>query len=115
MPKAVKIDVCGVMTEVDNMFADEDYRKMKTHDSWALHVPMKWQPSFRLSLVCKGIFEEDDDFNLTASFLYYHLYSNNGKPSSGIVETVWITNEDENGLVDLTVQEVRSILEKVKQ
>ena len=29
MPKAVKIDVCGMMTEVDNMFEDETTGKCK--------------------------------------------------------------------------------------
>ena len=73
MPKSVKIDVCGTMTEVDDVFSDPAYRAQGSHDPWALSVPSSWGPEYRLCLVCKGIFDEDDTINLTATYLYQNL------------------------------------------
>ena len=115
MPKAIKIDVCGVVSEVDDMHEDPDYKEMESHDPWALHVPMSWKyKKYCLTMVCKGIFEESDTINLTASYLYHHLYSKNGHPPGPVVETVWFLNEDQDKCLDMTKEDIEYILKHTR-
>ena len=111
MPKAIKIDVSGKISEVDDVFKDLEYREMKTHDPWALQVPQVWKyKKYCLTMICKGIFEQSDTVNVKASFLYHHLYSSRGYPSGPIVETVWFMNEDREGCTDMTKEDMDYIL-----
>ena len=107
MPKAIKIDVSGNISEVDDVFKDPEYREMDTHDPWALHVPMVWKyKKYCLTMICKGIFEESDKCNFKASFLYHHLYSKNGHPSGPVLGTAWFMNEDNEKELDMTKEDI---------
>ena len=116
MPKkSVKIDICGTLTEVDNLFEDEEYRRMNSHDYCSLNVPMTWEhKKYRLTMVCKGLFEEDDTLNLTASCLHHHLWSTKGHSENVMMDTVWIMNEDSEDTIDMTIEDMRYILEKTQ-
>jgi hypothetical protein len=107
MPKAIKIDVSGNISEVDDVFKDPEYREMATHDPWALHVPMVWKyKKYCLTMICKGIFEESDRCNFKASFLYHHLYSKNGHPSGPVLGTAWFMNEDNEKELAMTKEDI---------
>ena len=111
MPKAIKNDVLGNISEVDDVFKDPEYREMKTHDPWALHVPQVWKYKKQsLTMICKGMFEESDRCNFKASFLYHHLYSKNGHPSGPVLGTAWFMNEDQEDCIDMTKEDMDYIL-----
>ena len=118
MPKALKISGFTI-TEIEcnndgSFIQDEEY---KTHDrSWdafALSRPEIWSgKKFRLAFVCRDTFiKEDTDYNLLGTYLYRILKHQNAVLDDIIFGPFFLMNEDRDGIIDLTVADLKYILE----
>ena len=118
MPKALKISGFTI-TEIEckndgSFIQDEEY---KTHDrSWEAHSlnrPEIWiGKKFRLAFVCRDTFiKEDTDYNLLGTYLYRILKHPNTILDDIIFGSFYLMNEDHNGIIDLTVADLKYILE----
>ena len=118
MPKALKISgftITEIECKNDGSFIQgEEY---KTHDrSWESHSlnrPEFWiGKKFRLAFVCRDTFiKEDTDYNLLGTYLYRILKHPNTILDDIIFGSFYLMNEDHNGIIDLTVADLKYILE----
>ena len=122
MPKALKITSDSVEEiEVSNSGAfiqDEEYQSHKRPwDSHCLSMCERWKhKQFRLSMVCWDMFyPEEDDENFLATYIYRRLKSYNGRPEDLMYGPVYITNEDRDGIIDFTKEDLKYILESLKE
>ena len=112
MVKAIKIDSCGTVSIVEPS-EDEDYKAMGARrggrDSWELGVPERWEhKKFRLSMTTLGFFTEEDDLNLTATYLWCHLRTGGHQH---IVGTVFLFNETKDAMIDMTMEDYGYIMD----
>ena len=132
MPKALKITSDSVEEiEVSNdgaFIQDEEYQSHKRPwDSHCLSMCERWKHrQFRLSMVCWDMFHpEEDAENILATYVYRRLkhYSGcipgggdaGGRPDDLMYGPVYITNEDTDGIVDITKEDLRYILEQLNE
>ena len=122
MPKALKITSDSVEEiEVSNDGAaiqDEEYQSHKRPwDSHCLSMCERWKHrQFKLSMVCWGMFyPEEDDENLLATYVYRRLKYYGGRPEDLMYGPVYITNEDMNGIIDFTKEDLKYILEQLSE
>ena len=120
MPKALKIS-CDTVEEIEvsnncEFIQDEEYQShVRSWDSHCLSRCERWKHRrFRLSMVCWDMFyPEEDEENLLATYIYRRLKHYGGRLEDLIYGPVYITNEDENGIIDFTKQDLKYILEKL--
>ena len=105
--KCVKITADGIMSEVQDFRADEDWKAMRGREGHALPRPEKW--GYNLTIYMLDYFEETDQINKTASVIYSALQHFN-MHSEKLRGTVFITNEDSGGQVNFTVKELNGII-----
>ena len=117
MPKALKISGFSI-TEIecknDGFIQDEEY---KTHDrSWdahGLYKPEMWGgKKFNLAFVCRDTFlREDTDFNILGTYLYRMLKHPTATLDDIIFGPFYLLNEDRDGIIDLTIDDLKYIFE----
>ena len=115
MVKAIKITTAGEISEVDDVYSDEDYQAMQQTkggvDSWCLSIPEQWEhDKFKLSMTTLGFFEPSYLFNQIATILWAKL--RNGR-AQDILGTVFMFNETGDGMIDFTKQDFGYIMEKI--
>ena len=125
MPKAIKISGSEITeVEVSNDAAfiqDPDYQQRKRpFDSHALARPETWDGrKFRLAFVCWDQFYKKDftmdTFNILGSYLYRMLKHRNAIVPDGIPGPVYLINEDTDGIIDLTKEDLRYIVQRSRQ
>jgi hypothetical protein len=116
MVKAIKITELGEVSIVEPE-EDEDYKAMGARhggrDSWELGVPERWEhKKFRLSMTTLGFFTEEDDLNLTATYLWAHLRTGGQQP---ILGTVFLFNETKDEVIDMTMEDFGYIFDCMKK
>ena len=122
MPKALKISGFTI-TEIEcnnsGFIQDEEYIEHKrSWDAHSLCRPEVWEgKKFNLAFVCRDTFiKEDTDYNLLGTYLYRML-----KHPSAILENdiifgpFYLMNEDHNGIIDLTIADLKYILETSRE
>ena len=122
MPKALKITSDSVEEiEVSNsggFIQDEEYQSHKrAWDSHCLSMCERWKhKQFRLSMVCWDMFyPEEDDENFLATYIYRRLKNYGGRPEDIMYGPVYITNEDRDGIIDFTKEDLKYILESINE
>ena len=115
MPKAMKITPNGI-EEIDNIYNDPDYknrRVTKSWDPWALNLPMHWEhKKFKLCVLIPGFFD-GQPFNPTATDIYQKLKCQYQAVPDLIYGTMFITNEDEDEIIDFVKDDLDYILSKI--
>lgn len=107
--KCVKITADGTMTEIINHKEDQDWKEMRGWDARSLPLAEKW--GFRLSIIMQDYFEETDPENQTASMIY-HTLKHAGFSAEVLRGTVFIFNEDLEGEIDFTKEELNEVVFK---
>lgn len=125
MPKALKIsgsEITEVEVSNDSGFIrDPDYlQRKRPFDSHALARPETWDGrKFSLAFVCWDQFYEkdfsEDTFNILGSYLYRMLKHRNAILNDGIPGPVYLINEDRDGIIDLTKEDLRYIVQRSRQ
>ena len=122
MPKALKITSDSVEEiEVSNsgqFLLDADYQSHeRAWDSHCLSMCERWKHrQFRLSMVCWDMFHpEEDAENILATYVYRRLKHYSGRPDDLMYGPVYITNEDTDGIIDFTKEDLRYILEQLNE
>ena len=121
MPKALKISgftITEIECKNDGFIQDEEYKEQKrSWDAHALCRPEVWEgKKFNLAFVCWDTFKrEDTDYNLLGTYLYRTL-----KHPSAILDDIifgpfYLMNEDKDGIVDLTIADLKDILETSRE
>ena len=117
MPKALKISGLTI-TEIEcsnsGFIQDEEYKEHKiSWDSHALSRPEVWDgKKFNLAFVCWDTFnEEDTDYNLLGTYIYRMLKHGEVVVDDIIPGPVYLMNEDHDGIIDLTIADLKYILE----
>ena len=121
MPKALKISGLTI-TEIEcsnsGFIQDEEYKEQKmTWDSHALCRPEVWEgKKFNLAFVCWDMFkEEDTDYNILGTYLYIMLKHGEVVVDDIIPGPVYLMNEDHDGIIDLTIADLKDILETSRE
>ena len=121
MPKALKISGFTI-TEIEcknsGFIQDEEYKEQKrSWDAHALCRPEVWEgKKFNLAFVCWDTFKrEDTEYNILGTYLYRML-----KHPSAILDDIifgpfYLMNEDNDGIVDLTIADLKYILETSRE
>ena len=79
----------------------------------SLIVPERWQPKkYRSTMCMPDLFIETDEANLLATMLYRNLRSVAHKMPDIICGTVFISDENNDELIDLTLVEFNKIVRK---
>jgi len=125
MPTALKISGSEITeVEVSNdggFIRDPDYlQRKRPFDSHALARPDTWEGrKFSLAFVCWDQFYEKDftkdTFNILGSYLYRMLKHRNAILNDGIPGPVYLINEDRDGIIDLTKEDLRYIVQRSRQ
>jgi hypothetical protein len=115
MPKALKIsgfDVTEIEVDDDAFIQDREFKERdRLFDSHYLARPEKWDgKKFRLAFVCWDTFkEEDTDFNILGTYLYRMLKHPLAILDDVIPGPVYLINEDDEGFIDFTIQDLEYI------
>ena len=106
--KCVKIKADSI-TEVVNREEDEDWKGMGSRHGWSLPLAETWQfKKYRLSMITLGYFSESDYDNMPATLLYNQMRKNGNQTI--IQGPVFISNEDGEKTIDITVDEVKEVI-----
>jgi hypothetical protein len=125
MPTALKIS-CSEITEVEvsndgGFIRDPDYlQRKRPFDSHALARPETWDGrKFSLAFACWDQFYEtdfsEDTINILGSYLYRMLKHRNAIADDGIPGPVYLINEDRDGIIELTKEDLRYIVQRSRQ
>ena len=110
MVKALMINTNGIVVEVNDMFNNSHFRDMEK-DGCSLVVPEIWEhDKYKLSFFIEC---HSRKHNPVASYIFNHLTSY-VKLNENIRGTVWIANENDEGAVDMTKDDLRYITSKIK-
>ena len=121
MPKALKISGFTI-TEIEcnnsGFIQDEEY--IEHNRSWDAHSlcrPEVWEgKKFNLAFVCWDTFkEEDTDYNLLGTYLYRMLKHSEVVADDIIPGPIYLMNEDDDGIIDLTIADLKDILETSRE
>ena len=117
MPKALKISGFTI-TEIEcndsGSIQDEEYKEQtRSWGSHALYRPEVWGgKKFKLAFVCWDMFtEEDTEYNILGTYIYRMLKHCEAIPDDVICGPVYLMNEDHDGIIDLTIADLKEILE----
>ena len=114
MVKAIKIKIDGSVEEVVDGREDPEYQDMRMRrsiDTWCLSIPEHWEhKKFKLSMSCYGFFEPDDPLNKLATILWLKIRNSGLQP---IVGTVYLFNEDDDDMIDFTMEDFKYIMDKL--
>jgi len=118
MPTALKITLDTVeeieVSSGGSFIQDEEYQSHKRPwDSHCLSMCEHWKhKKFRLSMVYWDMFHPDeDDENPLATYLYRRLKNYDGL----IYGPVYIMNEDRDGIIDFTKEDLKYILASINE
>ena len=120
MPKALKISGFEI-TEVEvlngsGFIQDPDYQeRTRLFDSHELTRPATWAyEKFKLAFVCWGQFKEEDEkhMNILGTYIYRMLKHENAILRDIIPGPVYLINEDKDGIIDLTKENLRYIIQQ---
>jgi len=122
MPKALKISGFEI-TEVEvlngcGFIQDPDYQeRTRSFDSHELARPASWDgKKFNLAFVCWDQFFERDfhegNLNILGSYIYRTLKDRHAILHDGIPGPVYLVNEDKDGIIDLTKDDLRYIVKR---
>ena len=71
---------------------------------------------FKLVFVCRDTFiKEDTDYNILGTYLYRMLKHPNAILDDIIFGPFYLMNEDHNGIIDLTIADLKYILETSRE
>ena len=117
MPKALNISgftITEIDCKNDGLIQDEEYKEQKI--SWDAHALCRPEvcggKKFNLAFVCWDTFKrEDTEYNILGTYLYRML-----KHPSAILDDIifgpfYLMNEDNDGIIDLTIADLKYILE----
>jgi hypothetical protein len=116
MPKALKIsgfDVTEIEVDDDAFIQDGEYKdRDRPFDSHYLARPEKWDgKKFRLGFVWWDTFKEDDtNYNILGTYLYRMLKHPGAILDDVIPGPVYLVNEDDEGIIDFTKDDLKYIL-----
>ena len=98
---------------------DPDYQdRTRPFDSHALTRPETWDGAkFNLAFVCwdqffERDFREGDNLNILGTYIYRMLKHNNAILDDGIPGPVYLINEDKDGIIDLTKDDLKYIVQR---
>ena len=101
----------GKVTEMSSEEADEQ-KGERIYSGASLNAPEHKQ--YRLTMIMLDTFDyEEDDMNVLATTIYRRMRSENYTPDDIIYGAVYIGNENANGVIDFTKEDLTYICKQV--